>query len=97
MPTYLMLVNLTDQGARGVKDIPNRQDVSRATAKQFGVERKQVFMIFGPYDFVHVYDAPNDDAMAQFALKLGSLGNVRTLVMRAWDESEHLPLIRQLP
>jgi len=96
MPSYLMLVNLTDQGVRGVKEIPNRQDASRATAKKFGVERKTVWMTFGPYDFVHLYDAPNDEAMAQFALTLGSIGNVRTTVMRAWDESEHLPLIRQL-
>jgi uncharacterized protein with GYD domain len=35
--------------------------------------------------------------MAKFVLALGSIGNVRTTVMRAWDESEHLPLIRQLP
>jgi uncharacterized protein with GYD domain len=48
MPSYLMLVNFTDQGVRGVKEIPNRQDKSRETAKQFGVERKQVWMTFGP-------------------------------------------------
>jgi len=97
MPKYIMLVNLTDQGVRGVKEIPNRQDRSRATAQQFGVERKTVWMTFGPYDFVHLYEAPNDDAMAKFVLALGSIGNVRTTVMRAWDESEHLPLIRELP
>jgi uncharacterized protein with GYD domain len=97
MPHYIMLVNLTDQGVRGVKEIPNRQDRSRATAKQFGVERKTVWMTFGPYDFVHLYEAPDDEAMAKFVLALGAIGNVRTTVMRAWDESEHLPLIRGLP
>jgi uncharacterized protein with GYD domain len=97
MPQYIMLVNLTDQGVRGVKEIPNRQDKSRETAKSFGVQRKQVWMTFGPYDFVHLYEAPNDEAMAKFALAVGSLGNVRTTVMRAWDETEHLPLIRALP
>jgi uncharacterized protein with GYD domain len=97
MPQYIMLVNLTDQGVRGVKEIPNRQDKSRKTAKQFGVERKTVWMTFGPYDFVHLYEAPNDESMAKFVLALNAIGNVRTTVMRAWDESEHLPLIRQLP
>ena len=96
MPTYLMLVNFTDQGVRGVKEIPSRQDKSRETAKKFGVERKQVWMTFGPYDFVHLYEAPNDDAMAKFVMTLGSFGNVRTTVMMAWDESEHLPLIQEL-
>jgi uncharacterized protein with GYD domain len=97
MPSYLMLVNFTDQGVRGVKEIPSRQDKSRETAKQFGVERKQVWMTFGPYDFVHLYEAPSDEAMAKFVMTLGSFGNVRTTVMRAWDESEHLPMIRALP
>ena len=86
MPTYIMLVNFTDQGLKGVKEVPNRQDKSRETAKQFGVERKTVWMTFGPYDFVHVYEAPNDEAMAKFVMTLASFGNVRTTVMRAWDE-----------
>jgi uncharacterized protein with GYD domain len=96
MPQYIMLVNFTDQGLKGVKDVPNRQDKSRETARQFGVERKTVWMTFGPYDFVHLYEAPSDEAMAKFVMTLSSFGNVRTTVMRAWDESEHLPLIREL-
>src|SRR5262249_3597964 len=96
MPQYIMLVNFTDQGLKGVKEVPNRQDKSREIAKQFGVERKTVWMTFGPYDFVLHYEAPNDEAMAKFVMTLSSFGNLRTTVMRAWDESEHLPLIREL-
>src|SRR5215467_7440319 len=77
MPQYIMLVNFTDQGLRGVKDVPNRQDKSRETAKQFGVERKTVWMTFGPYDFVHLYEAPNDEAMAKFVMTIASFGNCR--------------------
>jgi len=53
-------------------------------------------MTFGPYDFVHLYEGPNDEAMARFVMTLASFGNLRTTVMRAWDETEHLPLIREL-
>src|SRR5262249_25753459 len=73
MPKYLVLLNLTDQGAKTVKEIPNKRDQSRETAKKFGVERKQAWMTFGPYDFVHLYEAPNDDAMAKFVLKFSTL------------------------
>src|SRR5262245_30235109 len=97
MPTSTTRVNLTDQRLKGVKEVPNRQHRSREVAKQFGVERRTVWMTFGPYDFVHLYDAPNDEAMAKFVMTLASFGNIRTTVMRAWDESEHLPLIRELP
>ena len=96
MPKYIMLVNFTDQGRKGVKEVPNRQDKSRETARRFGVERVTVWMTLGPYDFVHLYEAPSDEAMAQFVMTLASFGNVRTTVMRAWDETEHLPMIREL-
>ena len=96
MPQYIMLVNFTDQGLRGVKDVPNRQDKSRDTAKKVGVERKTVWMTFGPYDFVHLYEAPNDEAMAKLGMTLASFGNLRMTVMSAWDETEHVPLIREL-
>jgi uncharacterized protein with GYD domain len=92
MPKYIMLMNFTDQGLRASKRFRTRK-TNRETAKQFAVERKTVWMTFGPYDFVHLYEAPNDEAMAKFVMTLSSFGNVRTTVMRAWDESEHLPLI----
>ena len=44
MPRYIMLVNFTDQGLKGVKEAPNRQEKSREVAKQFSVERKTVWM-----------------------------------------------------
>src|SRR5262245_28972854 len=96
MPQYIMLVNFTDQGRKGIKEVPNRQEKTRETAKRFGVERKTVWMTFGPYDFVHLYEAPNDEAMAKFVMTISSFGNIRTTVMRAWDEAEHLPLIQEL-
>jgi signal transduction histidine kinase len=33
---------------------------------------------------------------SKFVMTLASFGNLRTTVMRAWDETEHLPLIREL-
>jgi uncharacterized protein with GYD domain len=78
MPQYIMLVNFTNQGLRGVKEVPDRQDKSRETAKKFGVERKTVWMTFGPYDFVHLYEAPNDEAMAKFVMTLASFVSSRS-------------------
>ena len=97
MPTYLMLVNLTDQGAKGVKDIPKRKEAARKLAGKLKIQRRAVFMTMGQYDFVHIYDAPNAKAMAQFVLTLGSYGNIRTTTLRAFNEDEHTDLITRLP
>jgi GYD domain len=64
--------------AQGRQRDSNRQDKSRDTARQFGIERKTVWMTFGPNDFVHLYEAPNDEAMAKFVMTLASFGNLRT-------------------
>ena len=58
MGTYILLVNSTDQGAKGVGEIPNRQQASRDTAAKLGIVRKNVYMTFGPYDFVQIIEAP---------------------------------------
>jgi uncharacterized protein with GYD domain len=96
MPSYILLVNLTDQGVRGVKDIPSRQAKSREMVKKLGIVRKQVFMTFGPYDFIHILEAPDDQAIAKYVLALNAIGNVRTTTLRAFDETEHNALIESL-
>ena len=42
MGTYILLVNSTDQGAKGVREIPNRQQASRDTAAKLGIVRRNV-------------------------------------------------------
>ena len=39
MGTYILLVNSTDQGAKGVREIPNRQQASRDTAAKLSAAR----------------------------------------------------------
>ena len=97
MGTYILLVNSTDQGAKAVRKIPNRQEASRQTAKKLGIVRKIVYMTFGPYDFVQIIEAPNDQAVAQYVLSVNSKGNVRTTTMRAFDEPEHIEFLKNLP
>jgi uncharacterized protein with GYD domain len=97
MGTYILLVNSTDAGAKGVREIPNRQEASRETAKKLGIVRKSVYMTLGPYDFLQIIEAPNDEAVAKYALSVNSKGNVRTTTMRAFDEAEHFEFLKDQP
>jgi uncharacterized protein with GYD domain len=74
MGTYILLVNSTDQGAKGVREIPNRQQSSRDTAAKLGIVRKNVYMTFGPYDFVQIIEAPDDATVAKYVLSVNSKG-----------------------
>lgn len=97
MGTYIILVKSTDKGAVNVREVPNRQQASRDTAAKLGVVRKAVYMTFGPYDFVQIIEAPNDEAVAKYVLSVNSKGNVRTTTMRAFDEPEHFEFIKDMP
>ena len=97
MLTFMLSLNWTDQGVRGVKDAPKRAQASRDLAKKVGVEIKQIYLTSGDVDLVFIVEAPNGDNVAKFALALSSLGNVRTRTARAWPEAEFLKLVSELP
>ena len=97
MSSYILLTNYTDQGIRAVKESPKRLDAARDLAKKCGAEMKEVYLTIGSYDLVALLEAPNDEAIAKFALKLGSLGNVRTTTLKAFDERAYRTIIESLP
>ena len=93
MGTYLMLLNGTDQGIRNIKESPKRMDAAKKLAKDFGGEIKTVYMTQGSFDLAFVADMPNDERVATFVLKLGSLGNVRTTTLKAYSEDDYRKII----
>jgi len=96
MPTYLSLINWTDQGIRNVKDSPKRLDAAKKALEDIGGEVKAFYMLQGSYDAVLILEAPNDEALAKFFLKIGSLGNVRTTTLRAYPEAEYRKIMSEL-
>lgn len=93
MPTYFILLNWTDQGIKNIKDSPKRLEAAKKGVKEIGGEVKTFYMLQGTHDAAIVMEAPNDEALAKFLLKIGSKGNVRTTTMRAYPESEYKKII----
>ena len=85
---FVVLGNFTEQGIRTVKDTGKRAQGLRDLAKGMGVTVKDVYWTIGIYDVVCTMQAPNDEAAASFMMKLGSLGNIKSLTLRAFTEDE---------
>jgi uncharacterized protein with GYD domain len=96
MPTYVALMNWTDQGIRSVKDSVQRRDQADALAQKHGASIEQVFWTVGPYDLVSILDAPDEESATAMVLELGSAGNLRTLTLRAYDREEMSGIIGRL-
>jgi len=88
MATYVGLVQFTDQGIRNIKDTVKRGDAAAAEAEKMGMKIVEEFWTIGAYDVVVVVDAPNDETMSAFMLKIGSLGNVKSHTLRAFRRNE---------
>ena len=97
MPTYISLINYSDQGIRNIKDSPKRLDAAKKHLKDMGGELKEFYLTLGSYDIVVVAEAPSDEAIARFVLAVSSLGNVRTTTLKAFPEAEYRKIVAGLP
>jgi len=88
MARYVSLIQFTDQGIRNIKDTIKRGDAAMAEAQKLGMKITEEFWTMGAYDVVVMFDAPNDETMSAFMLKVGSLGNVKSQTLRAFRREE---------
>ncbi|PYQ57201.1 MAG: GYD family protein [Acidobacteria bacterium] len=97
MPTYISLIQYTQQGLQKIKESPARLDHAKKGYEAAGGKIKDFYLVMGEYDIVVVADLPNDEAAAKLALTLGSAGNIRSRTSRAFNEAEYRKLISSLP
>ncbi|WP_428423853.1 GYD domain-containing protein [Methylibium sp.] len=95
MPAFITLVNFTDQGARTIKDSPERFEAYKSLAEGLGITVKSVHWTQGAYDLVLITEGPEDASMTA-ALKMAQLGNVRTQTMRGYSAGEMRKLVSKL-
>jgi uncharacterized protein with GYD domain len=88
MATYISLIQFTDQGIRNIKDTVKRGDAAAAEAEKMGMKIVEEFWTMGAYDAVVVVEAPNDETVSAFMLKIGALGNVKSHSMRAFRRQD---------
>jgi len=83
MPYYILLSNLTDEGRKTVKERPERIKEVNKELETFGVRVISQYAVLGPYDFVNVVEAPNNETIAKVSMELGSRGTIKILSMAA--------------
>ena len=96
MATYLILAGFTDQGIRNVRDTTVRAEAFREGAKKLGVTVREIYWTLGQYDVVAIVDSPDEGSVTALALALGSGGNVRTQLMRAFNQNEMKGILNKL-
>ena len=94
-PTYILLSTLTAEGRKTVRERPNRiQEVDREMeAMQVKVISQHA--VVGPYDFVNIVEAPDNQTIIKASVELGARGTVKIESMPAIPIEEFIKAIKE--
>ncbi|MFN2400246.1 MAG: GYD domain-containing protein [Gemmatimonadaceae bacterium] len=94
MATFILLSSLTDEGAKTIKNKPERLKEVNAEIQKLGATVKAQYAVLGPYDFVSVVEAKDAGAIARVSAELASRGSVRLLTLTALPIDEFLSSLK---
>ena len=97
MPTYITLINYTQQGVQEMKESPARLDKAKAAVKAAGGELKAYYLTMGQYDAVVISEAPSDEVYMTTIMAIAAAGAISTETLRAFTEDEYRKIVDALP
>lgn len=95
MPTYVLLSTLTPEGRKTIKERPERIKEVNKEIEAFGVKVLYQYAVLGPYDFVNVVEAPNNEAVVRVSVELGSRGTVKIMSLPAIPIDEFIAMLKK--
>jgi len=97
MPRSIVLMKLTDQGIKDIKNAPQRIEQGIKGFEAMGGKITAFYSVMGEYDYVAIGEAPSDEVAMGFLLVLGSQGNIRTTTLKAFTKEEFAEVVKKLP
>jgi len=95
MPYYILLSSLTDEGWKTVREKPERIKEVNEELQTFGVRVISQYAVLGPYDFVNIVEAPNNETIAKVSIELGSRGTIKIVSMAAIPIDEFIASVKK--
>src|SRR4030043_1695494 len=85
MAKFVMLTTLTDEGRKTITENPGRIKEVNKEVEAMGAKILAQYAVLGPYAFVNIVEAPNNEAVSKVAIALGSRGTLQTMTLAAMD------------
>ena len=83
MATYIFLSTLTDDGRKTIKARPERIEEVNREIEAMGAKVIDQYAVLGPYDFISIVEAVDNEAVARISVELGARGTVQIMSLPA--------------
>ncbi|MCS6964366.1 GYD domain-containing protein [Thermoflexus sp.] len=94
MAIYIMLSTLTGDGAETIRERPERILEVNREVEAMGVKVLAQYAVLGPYDFVNIVEAPDNETVARVSVELASRGSVKIMTLPAIPIEEFIRRIK---
>jgi uncharacterized protein with GYD domain len=83
MAIYILLSNLTDEGAKTITNKPDRIKEVNKEIEKLGVRVLSQYATLGRYDFVNIVEAADNATIARVSAELASRGSIKIMTLPA--------------
>lgn len=90
MPIFIRLVNLTEQGAKNIKELPKMIEETQKIMNKHNTKVLDLYTTLGHYDLVAIIDAPDATAAAKVSAQIAAQGNFRAETLAAVTVEEFM-------
>jgi len=81
--TYIMLSTLSDGGRKVLRERPGWIRKVNRELERMGVKVRAQYAVLGPYDFVTVLEAPDNETVSRVSIEFGARGSVQMMTLPA--------------
>lgn len=86
MPVYVQFTKLTEGGRLADRIGKGAQEINQKSnyrLEEMGAKLLHQYALLGPYDFVNIIEAPNQDVITALATEINGMGMASTVTMPA--------------
>jgi len=80
---YVMLSSLSESGRKVLRERPGWIRKVNRELESKGAKVKAQFAVLGPYDFVTILEAPDNETVSSISIEMGARGSVSMMTMPA--------------
>ncbi len=94
MARYIIISNLTDDGARTLKKNPGRVKEVNAELGDMGVNVLDQYAVLGNFDFLTIVEADDEAIIAKAVVEILSRGSIKTATYKAIPIDEFIESLK---